>query len=89
MLFRSYLESRGLDEPTAEKFHVGFAPAGWEALARHLETKKVPVELAERAGLIRRRENGSHFRWRRMEPAQMAFWGRRITSTRRFPVWLS
>ena len=58
---RAYLESRGLDEPTAEKFHVGFAPAGWEALARHLETKKVPVELAERAGLIRRRENGSHF----------------------------
>ena len=45
----------------AEKFHVGFAPAGWEALSRHLETKKVPVELAERAGLIRRRENGTHF----------------------------
>ena len=58
---RAYLESRGLDDATAEKFHVGFAPAGWEALARHLEAKKVPVELAERAGLIRRRENGSHF----------------------------
>ncbi|HEX6836459.1 MAG TPA: toprim domain-containing protein, partial [Polyangia bacterium] len=58
---RAYLESRGLDEPTGEKFHVGFAPAGWEALSRHLEAKKVPVELAERAGLIRRRENGSHF----------------------------
>lgn len=58
---RAYLASRGLDEPTAEKFHVGFAPAGWEALARHLEAKKVPVELAERAGLIRRRDNGSHF----------------------------
>ena len=58
---RAYVESRGLDEATAEKFHVGFAPAGWEALSRYLETKKVPVELAERAGLIRRRENGTHF----------------------------
>ncbi len=58
---RAYVESRGLDEPTAEKFHVGYAPAGWEALSRHLEAKKVPVELAERAGLIRRRENGTHF----------------------------
>ncbi|HEX6839419.1 MAG TPA: CHC2 zinc finger domain-containing protein, partial [Polyangia bacterium] len=27
---RAYLESRGLDDATAEKFHVGFAPAGWE-----------------------------------------------------------
>ncbi|HEY1587737.1 MAG TPA: DNA primase, partial [Polyangia bacterium] len=57
----AYVESRGLDEATCEKFHVGFAPAGWEALSRHLEAKKVPVELAERAGLIRRRENGTHF----------------------------
>jgi DNA primase len=56
-----YVESRGLDDATAEKFLVGYAPAGWEALARHLEAKKVPAELAERAGLIRRRENGSHF----------------------------
>ncbi|MGZ3407635.1 MAG: DNA primase, partial [Polyangia bacterium] len=40
---------------------VGYAPAGWEALVRHLEAKKVPVELAERAGLIRRRDNGTHF----------------------------
>jgi DNA primase len=60
-LARTYVESRGLDAATVEKFRVGYAPAGWEALARHLEAKKVPVELAERSGLIRRRENGSHF----------------------------
>ncbi len=58
---RAYVESRGLDAATVEKFRVGYAPAGWEALVKHLEAKKVPVELAERAGLIRRRENGSHF----------------------------
>jgi DNA primase len=58
---RAYLETRGLDEKTADTFRVGFAPASWEALARHLEQKKVPAELSERAGLIRRRENGTHF----------------------------
>ncbi|MDB4968687.1 MAG: primase [Myxococcales bacterium] len=58
---RKYLESRGLDEATAEKFKVGYAPAGWEALVRFLESKKVPPELAERAGLIRRRDNGGAF----------------------------
>jgi DNA primase len=58
---RAYLQSRGLDEATAEKFRVGYAPAGWEALVRFLESKKVPTDLAERAGLIRRRDNGTHF----------------------------
>jgi DNA primase len=58
---RAYVASRGLDDKTMESFGVGFAPDGWEALARHLEHKKVPPELAERAGLIRRRENGTHF----------------------------
>lgn len=58
---RAYLESRGLDAATRDKFRVGYAPAGWEALVRFLDGKKVPVELAERAGLIRRRENGTHF----------------------------
>ncbi|MGZ3442678.1 MAG: DNA primase [Polyangia bacterium] len=58
---KAYVDSRGLDEATCEKFNVGYAPAGWEALVRHLEAKKVPVELAERAGLIRRRDNGTHF----------------------------
>lgn len=58
---RAYLASRGLDAATQEKFRVGYAPAGWEALVRHLAQKKVPPELAERAGLIRRRDNGTHF----------------------------
>jgi DNA primase len=58
---RTYIGSRGLDAATCEKFRVGYAPAGWDALARHLVSKNVPEGLAERAGLIRRRDNGSHF----------------------------
>jgi DNA primase len=59
---RAYVEKRGIAQKTQEAFRVGYAPAGWEALSRYLETKKVPVDLAERAGLIRRREGrDSHF----------------------------
>jgi DNA primase len=53
---RAYVESRGLSAQTRKAFRVGYAPAGWEALVRHLADKRVPAELAERAGLIRRRE---------------------------------
>ena len=37
-----------------------FAPAGFDALVQHLATKKVPHELAERAGLLKRRDSASH-----------------------------
>jgi len=55
---RAYVERRGIGDQVQETFRVGFAPAGWEALTAHLESKKVPHELAERAGLIKRRERG-------------------------------
>ncbi len=59
---RAYVEQRGIGAKTAESFRLGYAPGGWTALTRFLETKKVPYELAERAGLIRRRDNGDgHF----------------------------
>ncbi len=60
---RAYLAKRAIGGDIAEKFRVGYAPAGWEALTRFLESKKVPHELAERAGLVRRRESA------KMQPA--------------------
>jgi len=59
---RAYVEKRGIGSQVAEKFRLGYAPAGWEALTRYFESKKGPVDLAERSGLIRRRERGDgHF----------------------------
>jgi DNA primase len=69
---RAYVERRGIGEPVAATFRVGYAPAGWDALVRFLESKRVPHELAERAGLVKRRDGarlaagappskGSHF----------------------------
>ena len=63
---RAYLEKRGIagtrrkegaeEQLVTDVFRVGYAPAGWEALTRFLEEKRVPHELAERAGLVRQRD---------------------------------
>jgi len=58
---RSYLEGRGIDEATAEKYLLGYAPEGGRSLARHLDSRKVPRELALRVGLIRAGRDGSDY----------------------------
>jgi len=56
---RDYLRSRGFDRATAERFRLGWAPAGsWEALVTHLRGKGFrPEELTE-AGLARAGSRG-------------------------------
>jgi DNA primase len=56
---RDYLRSRGFDRATAERFRLGWAPAGsWEALVTHLRGKGFrPEELTE-AGLARTGSRG-------------------------------
>ena len=53
---RAYLESRGLDEATIERFHIGYAPPGWDRLLNHLSGSGLAGERAVRAGLVRRNE---------------------------------
>lgn len=53
---RAYLESRGVDEATIERFHLGFAPPGWEGLLTYLNSRSISGERALRAGLVRRHE---------------------------------
>jgi len=53
---RSYLQRRGVDDPTAAVYRMGFAPEGWDNLARHLSRKGVAAEDAEKLGLLRKRE---------------------------------
>jgi DNA primase len=38
-LARAYLEDRGLDKATIERFGIGYAPSGGDALLRHLKPK--------------------------------------------------
>jgi DNA primase len=86
-----YLQSnRKLGEETIQQFALGYAPAGWETVYRYLvEDKRYPVQLVEKAGLIKQRNEGGGyydvFRSRLMIPIHdsmgrtIAFGGRTLT----------
>jgi DNA primase len=58
---RRYLERRGVDAATSEAYRLGFAPDRWDGLARHLEQRRLPLDAAEKLGLIKRRSSGTGF----------------------------
>lgn len=55
---RAYLERRGVPSDLVERFQIGFAPPGWEALVGHLARTRQPIRAALEAGLIGERRNG-------------------------------
>jgi DNA primase len=55
---RAYLERRGSPVELIERFQIGFAPAGWDGLVKHLRAQGVDAADAETAGLIARRQTG-------------------------------
>lgn len=73
---RSYQRERGIDAETAESFGIGYAPApeeaGWDTLARELQSKQLSLDVAEQLGLVARSQrSGSYydrFRGRLMFP---------------------
>ncbi len=69
---RAYLERRGLDEATQERFGIGFAPPAWQGLWDHLTARNVAPDLIMGCGLARPSQNGSKpydvFRGRIMFP---------------------
>ncbi|GAB6063724.1 DNA primase [Deferrisoma palaeochoriense] len=68
---RAYLERRGVGPELAERFGLGYAPRGWDPLARFLKSRGWDLGVAERAGLVRAREGGGvydRFRDRIMFP---------------------
>ncbi len=58
---RSYLRQRGLSVETARSFGLGFAPPSYDSLASHLKLAGIELSLAEEAGLLVRREDGSFY----------------------------
>jgi DNA primase len=62
---RAYLEDRGIDKDTMDRFGIGYAPSGGDLLLRHFKSK-YPEKLLAESGLISRGENGRMFdRFRR------------------------
>ncbi|WP_170759165.1 DNA primase [Ruegeria lacuscaerulensis] len=55
---RDYLVRRGLDEQALERWEIGFAPDGWQALWDHLRGKNVAEDLILRAGLAKPSNKG-------------------------------
>ncbi|MBE9213284.1 DNA primase [Plectonema cf. radiosum LEGE 06105] len=52
-------QQRKLTDETIKKFELGYAPVGWDILYRYLvEDKRYPVQLLDKAGLIKSRAEG-------------------------------
>jgi len=49
---REYLEGRGIDEETAERFGLGYAPDGWRALREAAAKHGIDDEVLRDAGLL-------------------------------------
>lgn len=62
----NYLEKRGLDDATIDRFQMGFAPRGWEHLTRRLLAAGYTPQILEKAGLSvpRRQGDGYYDRFR-------------------------
>ncbi len=83
---REYLTRRGLNEPALDRWEIGFAPDGWQALWDHLRGKNVAEDLILGAGLAKPSNKGKKpydtFRNRIMYPIRdprgrcIAFGGR-------------
>ncbi len=58
---RTYLKERGLSLETIRAFALGYAPASYDSLVSHLRLAGVDLKLAEDAGLVVRREDGSFY----------------------------
>lgn len=58
---RTYLRKRGIDAEAVRTYRLGFAPDAWDSLARYLGRKDFPLEVAEKAGLLRQRERGGYY----------------------------
>ncbi|HEY8155289.1 MAG TPA: DNA primase [Myxococcota bacterium] len=57
----AYLERRGVDAASIERFGIGFAPDRWDFVAQRLREKGIPAELGERAGILAPRTSGGHY----------------------------
>ena len=49
---RRYLAERGIPSDLAERFQLGYAPAGWNGLVRFLANRRAPLDQAGALGLI-------------------------------------
>jgi DNA primase len=85
---RAYCGQRGLDPAIIERFRIGWAPGGWDAVKRALGSNATRLQMLDAAGMLASGDKGKYdrFRERLMFPIMdrrgrvIAFGGRIITS---------
>ncbi len=83
---RRYLEQRGFEPATVERFRLGYAPDSWSGLVTELERNGVDLTIAAKAGLLKPGQRGYYdfYRDRLMVPTYsttgevIAFGGRAL-----------
>lgn len=67
---RNYLKSRGINNEIITQHFLGYAENSWDALTSFLVSKKVPLDLAQELGLIKKKDERHYdfFRHRVMYP---------------------
>lgn len=93
---RAEIAKRHVEPKTAETYRLGYAPAGWDALATYLRERGASLTDAEEVGLVGKRNNGNghydRFRHRLMFPVAdvhgriVAFSGRALAPLPNEPV---
>ncbi|HET9819171.1 MAG TPA: DNA primase [Rhodanobacteraceae bacterium] len=58
---RAYCRKRGLDQGIVDRFRIGWAPGGWDALKRALGTSDARNKLLEQAGMLSTGDKGKQY----------------------------
>ncbi len=58
---RKYLVKRGLTTEVIESYQIGYAPAAWDGLRRHLQNRGLALEAAAEVGLLLPRASGGYY----------------------------
>ena len=61
---KAYCKKRGLDKDVIERFRIGWAPGGWDAVKRALGTSDARVKMLEQAGMLSTGDKGKYDRFR-------------------------
>jgi len=95
---RAFLRERGFDAAAADRFGVGFAPAGWDALTEHLSSKGFSRDELATSGLASESRRGTlidRFRGRLVWPIRelsgdlVGFGARRLLADDQGPKYLN
>ncbi|TAM96332.1 MAG: DNA primase [Rhodanobacteraceae bacterium] len=58
---KAYCKKRGLDAAIIERFRIGWAPGGWDAVKRALGTSDAKTKMLEQAGMLSTGDGGKRY----------------------------